>query len=112
MTISELIDLWMEQHTPTWSPSTMANHKSRVARVKADPIAKVRLARLSAVDVDRWHARWARNGVGDGSSGNRHQALRAAVPQAVRWVLAPDRLLGSARSRQAPKVRQSLPGVG
>jgi integrase len=85
VTVSELLDLWMEQLTPTWSPSTVANHKSRVALVKADPIAKVRLARLSAVDVDRWHARLARNGVGDGSIRNQHQALRAAVTQAVRW---------------------------
>ena len=65
-----------EQHTPTWSPSTLANHKSRVTQVKADPIAKVRLARLSAVDVDRWHARLARNGAGDGSIRNQHQVLR------------------------------------
>ena len=53
--------------------------------MKADPIAKIRLARLSAVDVDRWHARLARNGVGDGSIRNQHQVLRAAVTQAVRW---------------------------
>ena len=85
VTVSELLDLWMEQHAPNWSPSTLANHKSRVIQVKADPIAKIRLARLSAVDVDRWHARLARNEVGDGSIRNQHQALRAAVTQAVRW---------------------------
>jgi hypothetical protein len=56
VTASELLDLWMEQHTPTCSQSTVANHKSRMARVKADPIAKVRLDRLSAVDVERRHA--------------------------------------------------------
>ena len=85
ITVSELLDLWIEQHAPTWSPSTLANHKSRVIQVKSDPIAKIRLARLSAVDVDRWHARLARNGVGDGSIRNQHQVLRAAVTQAVRW---------------------------
>ena len=85
VTVSELLDLWMEQHTPSWSPSTVENHKSRVAQVKADPIARVRLAKLSAVDVDRWHARLARNGSGDGSIRNQHQVLRAAVTQAVRW---------------------------
>ena len=85
VTVSELLDLWMEQHTPSWSPSSVENHKSRVAQVKADPIAKVRLAKLSTVDVDRWHSRLARNGVGDGSIRNQHQVLRAAVTQAVRW---------------------------
>lgn len=85
VTVSELLDLWMDRHTPSWSPSTVENHKSRVAQVKADPIAKVRLARLSVVDVDRWHARLARNGAKDGSIRNQHQVLRAAVTQAVRW---------------------------
>ncbi|MBF6556994.1 MAG: hypothetical protein IVW52_12655 [Acidimicrobiales bacterium] len=28
VTVSELLDLWMEQHTPSWSPSTFENHKS------------------------------------------------------------------------------------
>jgi acyl transferase domain-containing protein len=60
VTVSELLDLWTEQHTPSWPPSTVENHKSRVAQVKADPIGRVRLAKLSAVGVDRWHARSGR----------------------------------------------------
>ncbi|MHB1519514.1 MAG: hypothetical protein ACYCVN_13925 [Acidimicrobiales bacterium] len=85
VTVSELLDLWMEQHAPSWPPSTIENHKSRVAQVKADPIAEVHLAKLSSADVDRWHTRLARNGIGDGSIRNQHQVLRVAVTQAVRW---------------------------
>ena len=53
--------------------------------MKADPIAKISLVRLTAVDVDRWHARLARAGVGESSIRNQHLVLRAAVTQAVRW---------------------------
>ena len=85
VTVSELLDLWLHQHISTWSPSTVDNYRSRVAQVKGDPISKVRLVKLSAVDVDRWHARLGRNGSGEGAIRNQHQVLRAAVTQAVRW---------------------------
>jgi len=60
VTMGELLDLWVDQFEPAWAVSTIQNQKSRVAMVKTDPIAKVRLVRLTAVDVDRWHARLAR----------------------------------------------------
>ena len=85
VTMAELLDLWTEQDEAAWAVSTTQNQKSRVAMVKTDPIAKIRLVRLTAVDVDRWHARLARAGVGEGSIRNQHQTLRAAVTQAVRW---------------------------
>ena len=75
--MGELLDLWTEQNEPAWAVSTIQNQKSRVAMVKTDPIAKIRLVRLTAVDVDRWHARLARAGVGEGSIRNQHQTLRA-----------------------------------
>lgn len=64
VTVGELLDLWVEHHLATWAVSTAVNQKSRVQLVKADPIARIPLARLSAVDVDRWHARTSRAGVG------------------------------------------------
>jgi integrase len=53
--------------------------------IKADAIASLTLARLSAPDVDAWHVRRARRGVGDGSMRIQHLVLRAAVGLAVRW---------------------------
>lgn len=84
-TVSELLDLWLEQQTPCWTPHTLANQRSRVRSIKADPIAKVALERLTAVDVDRWHARLRLAQIGDGALRNQHAVLRAAVTQAVRW---------------------------
>jgi len=83
--MDELLDLWTDQNEPTWAVSTAQNQKCRVAQIKNDPIAKVRLVRLTAVDVDRSHARMARSGVGEGSIRNQHHVLRAAVTRAVWW---------------------------
>jgi len=45
----------------------------------------MKLARLSVADVERWHARLRSADVGEASIRNQHQALRAALTQAVRW---------------------------
>jgi integrase len=58
---------------------------SRAALVKGDPIASIAVARLTVADVDNWHARLRRSGAGEGSIRNQHQALRAALTQAMRW---------------------------
>ena len=106
VTMAELLDLWTDQNEPAWAVSTTQNQKSRVAMVKTDPIAKIRLVRLTAVDVDRWHARLARAGVGEGSIRNQHQTLRAAVTQAVRWGWVTTNVVAVAqlgRRKQAPR---------
>ena len=54
-TVGELLDLWVGQQTGSWAPSTARDQQSRVGLVKADPIARIPLVRLTAVDVDRWH---------------------------------------------------------
>ncbi len=106
VTMAELLDMWTDQNEPAWAVSTTQNQKSRVAMVKTDPIAKIRLVRLTAVDVDRWHARLARAGVGEGSIRNQHQTLRAAVTQAVRWGWVTTNVVAVAqlgRRKQAPR---------
>lgn len=106
VTIGRLLDLWKDQNEPSWAASTAANQKSRIALIKADPLAKVRLVRLTAVDVDRWHARLLRAGAGEGSIRNRHQALRAAVTQAVRWGWVSTNVVAVAqlgKRKQAPR---------
>ncbi len=85
VTVGELLNLWVEQQSASWAVSTAANQRSRVKLVQADPIAGIPLVRLTAVDVDRWHVRMSRAGVGESSVRNRHLVLRAAVTQAVRW---------------------------
>jgi hypothetical protein len=95
MTIDRLLDLWNDSNEPSWTASTAANQKSRIALTKADPIAKVLLVRLAAVAGGRWPVaggRWPtrllRADSGEGSIWNQHQDLRAAVSWASgceRW---------------------------
>ena len=85
LSVAEMLDLWAETEGPTWAPSTERDQLSRIRLVKSDRVASLPLSRLSAVEVDRWHARLAGRGVGEGSIKNQHTALRAAITLAVRW---------------------------
>jgi integrase len=84
-TVAIALDAWVEANLPTWAPNSARDLQSRVAHIKADPIAARRVARLSIDDVERWHARMRREGVGESAIRNRHMALRAALTQATRW---------------------------
>ncbi len=84
-TVADLLDLWVEHNEATWAPASRRDQTSRAALVKTDPIAAIAVARLSVADVDRWHARLRRAGAGEGSIRNQHQAVRAALTQAMRW---------------------------
>ncbi|HXY28852.1 MAG TPA: site-specific integrase [Acidimicrobiales bacterium] len=105
-TVGELLDLWIDQQRGAWAPSTARDQQSRVGLVKADPISRIPLVRLTAVDVDRWHARLARAGAGEGSIRNQHLVLRAAVTQALRWGWVTTNVVAVARlgrRKQAPR---------
>jgi integrase len=84
-TVAEVLEIWFEHNRSTWTPQSERDQRSRVAQVKKDPIASMRLARLGVADVERFHDRLRRAGAGDGSVRNQHQALRAALTLAMRW---------------------------
>jgi len=71
-TAADLLALWIDHNEASWSPATRRDQVSRAGLVKADPIARMGIARLAVADVDRWHARVRRAGVGEGSLRNRH----------------------------------------
>jgi len=92
-----MLDLWADSARATWSPGTEQNQLSRIRLVKTDRIASLSLSRLTAVDVDQWHARLERQGVGEASIRNRHLVLRAALTLAVRWGWVPTNVVAVAR---------------
>lgn len=102
-TVAALLDLWLEQNGPVWAPSSARDQVSRAALVKADPIAQLSVARLSVADIDRWHARLRRAGVGEGPIRNQHQALRAALTQAMRWGWVMTTVAGLGRRKTVPR---------
>ncbi|MEX1008827.1 MAG: site-specific integrase [Acidimicrobiia bacterium] len=84
-TVAELLDAYLELRGGERAEATKRDQRSRVRLVAEDPIGSVAVARLSVVDVDRWHVRLRKAGVGPGSIRNRHMVLRAALAQALRW---------------------------
>jgi integrase len=83
--VSDVLDEWVDQNLATWAPSSARDQQSRVRGIKRDQIASVPIARLSISDVERWHTRLRRNGMGDAGIKNQHGVLRAALAQAERW---------------------------
>jgi integrase len=84
-TVADVLDAWIEASAPTWAQSTRRDNESRAALVKQDPIVKMQAGKLSVADVERWHARMRKAGVGESSILNRHRMLRSALAQALRW---------------------------
>ena len=85
VTVCEMLDLWAEHSRGTWAPTTERDQLSRIRGVKSDRIASLSLSKLTVVEVDRWHSRLERRGLGEAAIRNRHLVLRAAITLAVRW---------------------------
>jgi len=113
-TVSDLVGEWLAINGATWAPATARDQISRVKMINADPIASVAVARLSPADVERWHKRMRKAGVGEGSVRNRHIVLRAALSQGVRWgwlATNPARAARLTQRKRAPRQAMSIEDV-
>ena len=72
----------------------------------------MQLARLSVADVDRWHTRLRRGGLGDPGIRNRHLVLRAALSQAVRLGWVTTNVASSARLSQRKRAPREAMTAG
>jgi integrase len=97
-----VLQAWQETNEPIWAETSRRDYAGRVRRILDDPIASVNAARLSIGDVERWHTRMRKQGVGESAVRSRHAALRAALAQAVRWDWVGVNVASQARLR-APK---------
>jgi integrase len=84
-TVAEMLEAWVEVNDPSWAESTRRDQRSRVRKVSGDRIGSLAIARISVADVERWHLRLRKAGVGEPAIRGRHIVLRAALEQAVRW---------------------------
>ena len=111
-TVTQLLDAWLELNESGWAPATFRDQRSRAELIKVDPLAKIPLARLTVADVDRWHTRLRRGGLGDAGIRNRHHVLRAALSQAVRWGWVTTNVASAARLVQRKRPpRESMSGA-
>jgi integrase len=115
LTVGGLLDDYLDFKGPTWSLTTRRDYEARAERIKADPIGAEMIARITVAEVDRWHQRLRRDGVGDAQIRNLHTLLRAAFGQALRWELLPTNPVAVARpqrAKKAPRGVMSVPEVG
>ena len=106
--VSDVLDEWVDQNLATWAPSSARDQQSRVRGIKRDQIASVPIARLSISDVERWHTRLRRSGMGDAGIKNQHGVLRAALAQAERWGWVSTNVASLARLRSTKTQRRSV----
>lgn len=102
-TVADALRQWTETNEDGWAASTRRDNRGRAAAILDDPLAKVPLSRLAVGDIERWHSRLRRAGVGSPAIRNRHIVLRAALAQAVRWGWLATNPAAGARLR-APKA--------
>ncbi|MGI8683872.1 MAG: tyrosine-type recombinase/integrase [Acidimicrobiales bacterium] len=113
-TVADVLDEWQEVNAGVWAPASRRDYAGRIRFIAKDPIASMRLARLGVADVERWHARMRRAGVGETAIRGRHSALRAAVSQAVRWGwigMNPAMAARLRQPRQSPRQAMSTDDV-
>ncbi len=103
-TVADILNAWVEVNQEVWAESSRRDQEGRVGKVLADPIASVPVSRLGVADVERWHARMRRAGVGETAIRNRHGVLRAALAQAARWEWIGTNPAAAARLRQPKRV--------
>lgn len=99
-TVADVVEAWREVNRDLWSEASRRDYASRASFIAKDPIAKLPIARLGVGDVERWHARMRRAGVGAAAIRSRHSVLRAALSQAVRWEWIGANVATRARLRQ------------
>jgi integrase len=108
-TVADVLHAWCESNEAVWAESSRRDYASRIRSIAQDPIAKVAIARLGVDDVERWHARMRKAGVGEDAIRGRHATLRAALTQAVRWGWLGTNPAASARLRQPSRApRQAM----
>ncbi len=109
--VGDILNAWVEVNQEVWAESSRRDQGGRVGKVLADPIASVPLSRLGVADVERWHARMRRAGVGETAIRSRHSVLRAALAQAARWEWIATNPAAAARLRQPKRVPRDGMGI-
>ena len=84
-TVADVLELWRETNDGVWAESSKRDNAGRATAIADDPIGRMAVARLGVSDVERWHTRMRRAGVGPTAIRSRHSVLRAALAQAERW---------------------------
>jgi hypothetical protein len=84
-TVAHLLDRWMAQYRPDWSPTTLARYES-LARVHIIPaLGDVPLSKLRPTHLNDLYAALVAKGLEQATIRKVHNVLRRALAVAVEW---------------------------
>jgi integrase len=83
-TLDAYLDRWLEYLTPRREPTTVRGYRDKLRRVRHD-LGHVRMAKLSARQLDAAYTAWLADGLSPNTVHHIHAVLSSALRQAVRW---------------------------
>jgi integrase len=84
-TVGQLLDRWLEHITPIRRPSTIAGYRAKIDHAIRPALGDVRLAKLTAAELDRCYRAWQAKGLAPATVRQYHAILSAALHQAEKW---------------------------
>jgi hypothetical protein len=85
VTVSELMDTWIAQEGPTWSPWTLRGYRSKIDLYILPALGNVKLTNLATVRIDALYASMRDRGLSPATIRQTHAILRKALDRARRW---------------------------
>jgi integrase len=86
MTVSELLERWLEYLTPLREPGTIRGYRQHSKAITA-AIGSVQVSKLNAQQLDRAYRTWLGQGRAARTVRQRHAIMSSALHQAQRWGL-------------------------
>ncbi len=85
VTVSQLLDKWLEATEPTQAPRTVYENRRKIEGRLRPVLGAVRLDRLEADVIDAAYRGWLAEGLSPATVHKYHSILSAACRQAVKW---------------------------
>ena len=84
ITVSAYLDQWIDRITATRSPTTVRGYREKAKRINRK-LGRIRLAKLTALTLDRTYREWLEEGLSPTTVHHLHRVISAALNQAVKW---------------------------
>ena len=112
MTLSELLERWMEHITGLGrAETTLYHYQQYIDREIAPVLGAIRLSKLKALDIDRLYTKLRKRGLAPATIRQVHAILRASLNQAERWGLVQRNVAKLASAPSQPQREQHPPDV-
>ena len=112
MTLSDLLERWMEHITGLGRAETTLYHYQQYIDREIGPVlGGIRLLKLKALDIDRLYTKLRKRGLAPATIRQVHAILRASLNQAERWGLVQRNVAKLASSPSQPQREQHPPDV-